>query len=277
MSTPPSGGEGHNPYGQQPSKQPDPPADPYRLQPNPPYPYGQGATPASSGQSPYGEGQPAQPQQPSYGSPAPSYGGQPAQPAQPAYGSQPGSPSYGGQPAQPSYGDPAPPTQQFSAPTYGASPAAPQPSYGQPGYGQQPPYGQQQAPYGQQPQYGQPPYGGQPDWSGSPAGPVKKSKMPLIAGIVALVVLLAVVLLLVLPGSPIGLGKDIFDETQVAEDISQQYEDEFGLQIDVTCPAEQEVVSGGSFTCDGETEEGDSVELDVEITSDNGDYTWSEA
>lgn len=250
MSTPPSGGEGHNPYGQQPSNQPDHrPADPYRPQPNPPYPYGQGgAGSGSGGQSPYGEARPATPppSQPPYGS-------------QPSYGSSPG---YGAPAPQPSYGEPAQPTQQFGAPAYGQQ----QPSYGQPGYVQPPAYGQQ--PYGQ--------YGGQPDWAGAP-GPTKKSKTPLIAGIVGLLVLLAVALLLILPGSPIGLGGKVFDGDAVAEDIAQQYEDEFGLQIDVTCPPEQEVVSGESFSCDGETEEGDTVELDVEITSDDGDYTWSEA
>ncbi|MBA2389376.1 MAG: DUF4333 domain-containing protein [Geodermatophilaceae bacterium] len=252
MSTPPSGGEGHNPYGQQPANQPDRPGDPYRQQPqaNPPYPYGQ--QPGGSGS----------------GTPSPYSGGQPAQPP---YGGQPAQPSYGSAPASPSYGEPAQPTQQFSSPAYGQ-----QPAYGQPGYGQPPAYGQQQ----QQPPYGQPPfnqYGGQSDWAGAPGGQPKKSKTPLIAGIVALVVVVIVALLLLLPGSPIGLGSTFFDETAVADAIAAQYEDEFDLQVEVTCPADQEVISGETFTCEGTTEEGDDVQLDVEITSDDGDYTWSEA
>jgi len=264
MSTPPSGGEGHDPYRQQPSSQSESGSgDPYRLQPNPPYPYGQQPGSSGSGSSSYGGGQSSQPgqqpAQPSYGSPA----------SQPGYGSQPAQPSYGAQPGygqQPSYGEPAQPTQQFGSPAYG------QPSYGQPGYGspagQQPPYGQ---PYGQPP-YGQQ-YGGQPDWAGPPSGSQKKkSKLPLIVGIAALFVLLVVALLLFLT-----LGKTYFDEQAVADAISEQYEDEFGIQIDVMCPAEQEVVDGGSFSCDGQTEEGDEVQLDVEITSDEGNYTCSEA
>jgi len=246
MSTPPSGGEGNNPY----------------EQPNPPYPYGQGSGSGAGGQTPYGSGQ-----QPSQSPP----------PSQSPYGAQPGY----GQQQPPAYGgsEQAPPTQQFSSPSYGQPQGSTQYGGAQPGYGQQ-----QQPPYGQPAPYGAPqqqPYGGgygQPDWSGAPAGPAKKSKTPLIAGIVALLVLLVVALLLILPTSPIGLGATYFDEQAVAQSISEQYQNEFDLALqDLTCPAEQEVVEGDTFTCEGMTEEGDTVNIDVEITSADGDYTWSEA
>ncbi|MGI8879607.1 MAG: Rv0361 family membrane protein [Jatrophihabitans sp.] len=115
----------------------------------------------------YGRGQPGQPPQP----------GQYGQPAQPQYG-QPGQPQYGQQ-GQPQYG-------QQGQPQYG-QPG--QPQYGQPG---QPQYGQQ--PYGAA-QYGQPGYGGQPPYGAAPA----KNKTPLfIAGGVAVLVVIGLVLFLTL-------------------------------------------------------------------------------
>lgn len=75
---------------------------------------------------------------------------------------------------------------------------------------------------------------------------------------------------------PPEVGATYFGEDAVAESIARQYEDEFGLRIDVACPAEQEVVVGDSFSCEGRTEEDDLVRLDVQITSADGDYTWPE-
>lgn len=267
MSTP-SGGEGQQPRGPQSSG--DSGADPYRPAQNPPFPYGQGQPPAS------GQG--------GYGQSGSGYGSQPGQGGGGGYsGGSDGSGGYGQQPttqfpAGGGYGQPVQP------PPYGQPAAPPTPSaggqYGQPGYPPQQGGFPAQGGYGQPPgQYGATPYGqptpyGQGDWQGTPTP--KKSSTPLIAGILALVVIVVVVLLLALPQSPIGLGTTYFDETAVADTISGQYEDEFDLGIKVDCPADQEVVQGDSFTCTGETDDGDTVNIDVEVTSDDGDYTWTE-
>jgi hypothetical protein len=128
---------------------------------------------------PYGV--PAAPSQPFYGQPPygqPPYG-------QPPYGQPPyGQPPYG----QPPYGAPAAPSQPF----YGQPPAPPtQPVYGQPVYGQ-PPVGQPQYGTG----YGAP--GGYPgayrpgmDWKPT-SGPSRPPFGRIIAGVVAVLVLIAV-------------------------------------------------------------------------------------
>lgn len=137
---------------------------------------------------------PPPPGQPPYGGPAPypQYGppGQPyGQPAQP-YGQQPGQPGQPGQPPGQPYGQP-----------YGQQPGP----YGAPGqYGEQ--YGQQypgqygQGQYGQTGQWGQPPYGPPGGYGpGGPGGGAPRNRGPMIALIVAGVVVLAgVVVALVL-------------------------------------------------------------------------------
>ena len=182
-------------------------------------------------------GQPGQPGQP-YGSPG--YG----QPAQPAYGGQPGygqpAPQYG-QPAQPAYGQPA-------QPAYGQ----PAPQYGQPGYGQ--------------PQYGAPgPYGY--------GAPQKKSKAPLIAGLVGLlVVVVAAVLLFVFLG-----GSTVLDPAAVERDVSAQFQEREGVALQLDCPDDMEVSANATYECTGTTDRGENVTLQIAITDEKtAAYTWTE-
>ena len=179
--------------------------------------------------------------------------GQPGQPGQP-YG-QPAQPGYGGQPA---YGQPTP---QYGQPA---------PQYGQPGYGQpaQPAYGQ--------PAYGQPvaPQYGAPGQYGSGYGqPAKKSKAGLIAGLVALLVLVAgAVLLFVFLG-----GSTVLDQGAVERDVAAQFQEREGVAVELTCPADMEVSSGATYECTGTTERGEDVTLQIAITdAESAAYTWTE-
>jgi hypothetical protein len=160
-----------------------------------------------SGNGDQGSGQqPSYSQQPSYGQPPdgpppneqqPPYG-QPPNEAQPPYGQPPNEaqPQYGqGQYGQPQYGQP-----QYGQPQYG------QGQYGQPQYGQGQ-YGQPQ--YGQQPGYDPPPYGQVPPGFQQPGAfqpyapgcgvspPARKPWLrrfwPLLAGVVAVLVVLGVI------------------------------------------------------------------------------------
>jgi len=233
---------------------------------------GSGGQQGSSGQGYVGPGS-----QPSYSPPPPttaepSYGQQSGYGQQGGYGQQPSydPSSYGQQGSQPGYGQPS-----YDPSSYGQQPGQ---GYGQQGYGQQPDYSQQggqqsyaqpygQPAYGQQPGYGQqqPGYGGY-NQPGSPSGGFpaapgfdqgsapKKSNQGLIIGIVAAVVVLALVAvaLFVWPGF---LNKKVFDERQVTQGVTNVLTgtppNGYGLSgvTDVSCPSGQPVTAGTSFQC----------------------------
>lgn len=182
-------------------------------------------------------------------------------PANPASGgfAQPG--GYGQQPAfgqQPGYGQP------YGAPQYGQQPA-PNP------YDQSNPYGQQNA-YGQQPAFGQQPgqsYGAPPP-GGEQSG--KKSGKGLWIGIVVTVVLLAAagVVLFWKPGL---LNSTVFDQERMESDIQRVLQDSYGLSVEsVSCPADQKVEEGHTFTCDA-TVDGQQQSVKITVVSDEGRYT----
>lgn len=188
--------------------------------------------------------------QPPYGQP--QYGQQPGQ--QPGYGQQP-MPGYG-QPQQPAYGQPQQPGYgQPAQPQYGqpAQPQYAQPGYGQPQYGQQPGYGQ--APYGQ-PGYGAP----------------KKSRTGLFLGLGALVVVVAVGVVLLLT-----LGPTVLDSSAAERDVAAQFQEQYGVAVELDCPEDMEVDDGASYDCTGTTEAGEEVTLRLTISdAENNAYTWSE-
>lgn len=197
-------------------------------------------------------------------------------------------------PAQPQYGQQ--PNQQFAAPTASAAPG-----YGQQQYGQQPTEQYGQAQYGQQQygqsQYGQPAqqYGQQPTQVyGAPAegypaptqqyapagqqygppgypagGAPKKSKTGLIAmlSIVAILVIGGVVALVLALGP---LKKTVLNHNSVESTIEQQAKDnDINVQA-VSCPSNEEVKAGKTFTCTSS-----AGDIQVTITSDKGDWEWS--
>lgn len=240
-------------------------------------PYGPSGGDPQWGQQQPGYGQGEQPQQPGqYG------GGQ--------YGAQPGygQPAQPGQPGQSPYGQPG---------QYGAQPGYGQPAYGQPG--QQPGYGQQTPPGGhpgqqgfpgQQPGYGQP--GGQPGYPGQPNQPgqpgaqwqqyqqspygqppaqKKKSALPWILLVVGIVVIAgAVVGLLAATGA---LGRTTFDNVAVQDGVKKILTEDYKIENvgAVSCPAGQEVSTGGTFTCTANID-GQDRQVTITIKSDDGEY-----
>jgi hypothetical protein len=187
--------------------------------------------------------------------------GQSEEPAQQEYGQQPPPDGYpsGQQYGQGGYGQPAGAGYPGAQPQ-GYDPYAPQSTQHFPAYGQQPAYGQ---PGG----YGQSPY--QPAYPGSTAAPVKKG------GKGALFAVLGVVAVLLVLGGVFGflaLRPKVFDADALNSTISTQYKEKFGgSSVTVSCPEDQEVSKGATFTCDLA---GRSEKIQVTVSSDDGDYTW---
>ena len=164
-------------------------------------------------------------------------------------------------------------------PRDGESPYGPPPQFGQPPpygppvYGQQPPYGPPQ--YGQQPPYGPPQYPGYgpPGQPFGPPPPAPKSKVPLIAALtgVALVVIAGVVILVM------TMQSTVLDAASAERDVAGQFEQREGVAIDLTCPDDMEVKAGASYTCTGKTAAGEAVTLRLTITDvKTAAYTWTE-
>lgn len=199
-------------------------------------PYG-GNDPQQWGRQPQGAGTPADPS--SGGFPAPDQQWQ-QQPGQEQWQHQPGmggySPPSGPQPQQPAY------EQQWQ-----------QPGAGYPFSGPQPQQPQQPPPPGQWHQPGAGGYPGQPPY-GYPGGyqqygrPPKKSKAPLWIGLGLMVVLgVAAVVLWVWPAL---LMPKVFDAKSVEQGVEQVLGEQFEVeQGSASCPADQEVKQGHTFTC----------------------------
>jgi hypothetical protein len=182
-----------------------------------------------------------------YGSPAPGgSGGTPP----PGYGPPQGQPGYG--PPQPGYGPPQ----------------------GQPGYGPRPygqPYGGQ--PYGQ-PGYGVPPYGQPPYGQPSPGDGTgsRKSHLRLYLGLATLAGLLVLAVVLARL-----LGDTVLDRGAVERDVAEQFQDTYGVAVDLSCPAEMTVESGAVYECTGTTAEGEDITLEIRITDVvRAEYSWKE-
>ena len=85
----------------------------------------------------------------------------------------------------------------------------------------------------------------------------------------AVVVIAAAIIL------PIVLGRDVLDRSRAEEDIAAQFEETFGVSVDVTCDDEMVVQNGATYECTGQTEDGEDVTLQVAITdADSAAYTW---
>lgn len=192
-----------------------------------------------SAQSAYGGAPTAAPPPVNYGPPQ-----QPPAQQQPSYGAQAGYPQA---PAQPAYGGPPP-----SRPSY------------QPG-----PYGG--APQGYPGQQGGPPAGPQGYGPGYPSAPPKKSRTALFLtlGAVVLLAIVAVVLFLT-------LSKTVLDPAAVQRDVAAQFQDQEGVGIQLTCPTDMEVEVGATYECTGTTEDSEDVTLVIEVSDEDGNYTWQE-
>ena len=209
---------------------------------------------------------PSNPNEPPPGEP-PNHGfdGVPKQ-VQPQQGQPYGPPPQQGQPyGQQPYGQPQQ-GQPYGQPPYGQRPYG-QPPYVQPQQGQ--PYGQQ--PYGQ-PQQGQP-YGQQP-YGESPFGAVHaprgNSKLPLIlGGVVALIVVVVVALGFV---GPAYFTSKVFDQRALQSGVQGVLTSSYGQKVDsVSCPAQQKVSSGSTFTCQA-TIGGKQTAVTVTVKDNSGTY-----
>jgi hypothetical protein len=92
------------------------------------------------------------------------------------------------------------------------------------------------------------------------------------AGAVLLLLLLLTMVLVM------TLGPTVLDRAAVERDVAVQFEELEGVGIDLNCPGEMRVESGAEYTCTGTTDEGEEVELAIQITDPPGDakYTWTE-
>lgn len=268
MSTPygQGGQQGWNPqggYGQ------DPASQGYSQQQG----YGQQAQQPGYDQSGYGQQQQGYDQ----GQQQQGYGQQQAYGQQAGYGQQGYDQNSYGQ--QQGYGQPA--TGGSTAYQAGYT-GGQQQAYGQQAYGQQQSYGQPA--YGQQQGYGQQGYGQQAPAGYGQGTPPAKSNKGLIIGISALVVVLAAaaVLLWVWPGF---LSKKVFDKTKVEAGITTVLTNApnanppgYGLPTSdvsgVTCPDNQEVKAGTTFTC-SLTYKGKPSSVTITVQDDAGKYQVS--
>lgn len=180
--------------------------------------------------------------------------GQPGQPPQQGggYGQPPQQPGYGQQPG--GYGQPG---QQGQPPSYGQGGGYGQPPQQQGGYGQPTGgYGQQPGPYGQQP--------------GFTAPPAKKGSGKLVAIIAGIVVLVVVVAGLL----AYFLRTTVFDQAAVQDGVRSVLTDQYRVADvgTVTCPADQEVSSGATFSCTASIG-GEDTTIAITVTDDNGTYT----
>ena len=68
----------------------------------------------------------------------------------------------------------------------------------------------------------------------------------------------------------------VLDAQAVESAVSEQYADQYGTSLsDLDCTEDMVVTVGATYECDG-TEDGDGdVTITIEITDDDGSYTWT--
>ena len=105
--------------------------------------------------------------------------------------------------------------------------------------------------------------------------PAQRSSARVALAVAGAVVLLLTVVVMVLV---MTLGPTVLDRAAVERDVAAQFEELEGVAIDLDCPAEMRVESGGEYTCTGTTAEGEEVMLAIRITDppDDAEYTWTE-
>lgn len=190
----------------------------------------------------------------------PPSGGFPAQgqPQQPGYPQQPQQGGYPQQPQQGGY-----PQQQPGQYGY--------PQQGQPQYGQYPQQQGQQPYYGQQPGQQQPgQYGYDPNFAGaSPQGKKGGGKLLwIVTGVVVVVVAALAVTGFWVPGFFVT---KVLDQGAVQNGVKQMLSQYGATASDVTCPADQEVKKGTTFTCTA-TVGGKQQKVTITVQDSDGNY-----
>jgi hypothetical protein len=72
------------------------------------------------------------------------------------------------------------------------------------------------------------------------------------------------------------LGPGELDAAQVQRDVAAQYEAREGVALELSCPDEMPVESGGVFACRGTTAEGEDLYVEIPIADpqEDVDYHW---
>jgi hypothetical protein len=73
-----------------------------------------------------------------------------------------------------------------------------------------------------------------------------------------------------------SLGPGELDVAQVQRDVAAQYEAREGVALELSCPDEMPVESGGVFACRGTTAEDDDLYVEIQIADpgEDVDYHW---
>jgi hypothetical protein len=71
-------------------------------------------------------------------------------------------------------------------------------------------------------------------------------------------------------------GPGALDPSEVERDVAAEYEGREGVTLDLDCPDEMPPESGGVYTCEGTTADGQEVDVEVRIADpeDDVDYVW---
>lgn len=75
----------------------------------------------------------------------------------------------------------------------------------------------------------------------------------------------------------LGLGPTLLDTGEVERDVAVQFEERFGVGVDVDCPERMEVAEGLEHECAAETDDGEDLTLVIRITDadeDQAAYSW---
>jgi hypothetical protein len=100
----------------------------------------------------------------------------------------------------------------------------------------------------------------------------RRSRRPFYGGVllIGLLIVLAMVL-----SRWLGLGPTLLDTGRVERDVAAQFEERFGVGVEVDCPPGMEVADGRDYECDAETEDDEDLTLVITITDvDDAAYTW---
>jgi hypothetical protein len=74
-----------------------------------------------------------------------------------------------------------------------------------------------------------------------------------------------------------GLGPTLLDDGQVQRDIAEQFEERYGVGVDVDCPRGMQVSEGRDYECDARTDDNEELTLVVTITDeDPAAYSWDD-
>ena len=68
----------------------------------------------------------------------------------------------------------------------------------------------------------------------------------------------------------------MLSRSAVEQDVAEQFEQREGVAVDLECAEEMPVEAGATYECSGITADDEEVLLRIEITDEDGRYTWSE-